>query len=131
MIPIFNLLDPVGTREYRPADIEECRKFSKASRNEPRGFATYTYRLSAADLKHFEALRADLVRNQQQGKRGSLGLGIATTEFCRVYAVPEGLLLTTTYLMTSETARHVVVTDDYDLRKDESIAEELAKLGSC
>lgn len=95
------------------------------------GFATHIYRLSDADLKRFEALRADLVRSKQDGKRGSLGLGIATTEFCRVRPVPEGPLPATTYLLTSETARYVVVTDDYDLRKDESLARDLAILEAC
>ncbi len=95
------------------------------------GFATYVYRLAPADMKRFEALRADLMANKTAGKRVSLGLGIATTEFCRIRRVPDGPLPTTTYLLTSETARYIVLTNDYDLRKDEAVAKELPKLGAC
>ncbi len=98
---------------------------------EPPGFATYAYRLSLADLKRLESLRADLKRREKEGARGTLAIGIATTEFCRVRPVPGGPLPVTTYLLTSETGRYVVVTDRYDLRQHEKTAHALASLGPC
>lgn len=98
---------------------------------EPPGFDTYVYRLSASDRKRFEALRAELLLHKKEGKRGSLGLGIETKEFCQAHPLPDGPVPTTTYLLTSETARYVVVTDRLDLRKDERTAKELSQLGPC
>ena len=60
----------------------------------------------------------------------SLGFGIATQEFCRVAALPPGPLPVTSYLMTSETGRYAIPTEDADLR---SLAKagELAGLEPC
>jgi hypothetical protein len=98
---------------------------------EPVGFTTSFYRLSDADRQRFETLRAELMQAKRAGKHGSLGLGIAATEFCRLRAPPVGPLPTTTYLLTSETKRYVVVTEGYDLRQDRDIAKDLADLTSC
>lgn len=97
----------------------------------PPGFGTYVYRLSVSDIQRFQALRADVSRHRQAGERSSLGLGIETKEFCRLLAVPEGPLPVTTYLLTSETGRYVIVTDGLDLRQDERTASELSNLGPC
>ena len=104
---------------------------AQLSEAEPPGFATHAYRLSLADLKRVESLRADLKRRKQEGTRGKLAIGIATTEFCRMRPVPEGPLPVTTYLLTSETGRYVVVNDRYDLREHEKTAQALASLGPC
>ena len=94
------------------------------------GFAAYAYRLSTADLARFDALRRAVMQRRREGKRVSLDLGIATKEFCLVRPLPPGPLLTTTYLLTSETRTYVVVTDDLDLRKEQATAE-LSKLEAC
>lgn len=104
---------------------------TKLTEAEPPGFGSYVYRLSASDRQRFEALRADVSRHRQAGERSSLGLGIETKEFCRLLDVPEGPLPVTTYLLTSETGRYVVVTDGLDLRRDEKTANELSNLGPC
>jgi len=43
----------------------------------PQGSSTYAYRLSPGDAARFEALRASMVEQGKQGKRGSMGLGVA------------------------------------------------------
>lgn len=92
---------------------------------------TYIYRLSAADVDRLNALRADILKNKASGKGGSLGLGIETKEFCRIKAVPKGPILATTFLLTSETARYVIVTDRVNLRDTPQTAEELEHLEPC
>nr|WP_294554459.1 hypothetical protein [uncultured Rhodopila sp.] len=94
------------------------------------GFATYAYRLSGGDLARFDALRRAVVRRHAEGRKVSLGFGIATKEFCRVAPLPPGPLPVTSYLMTSETGRYVILTEDADLR---SLAKagELAGLEPC
>ena len=77
-------------------------------------------------------MRATLLKQRQEGKRGgSLGIGIATKEFCLVGALPSGPLLSTTYLLTSETRSYVVVSNDLDLSKEPAFAAELARLRPC
>lgn len=95
------------------------------------GEATHVFRLSDADRARFEALRAGLLRHKQEGKRGSLGLGIATKEFCRQRELPSGPIPVTTYLRTSETARYVTLTDRLDLRRDDAMAKALPDLKRC
>jgi len=95
------------------------------------GFSTYAYRLAPSDIVRFALLRAALFRKRQEGRTGSLGIGIATTEFCLVGSLPPGPLLSTTYLSTSETRSYVVVTNDLDLRNEQAVAAELSRLGPC
>jgi len=95
------------------------------------GFSIYAYRLAPGDIARFDLLRAALSRKRQDGRSGSLGIGIATKEFCRVGPLPPGPLLSTTYLSTAETRNYVVLTNHLDLRSEPTIAAELAALGPC
>lgn len=94
------------------------------------GLATYAYRLSDEDLGRFDALRRSALQLHAEGRNVSLGFGIATKEFCRVAALPPGPLPATSYLMTSETGRYVILTEDADLRSLVK-AGELAGLEPC
>ncbi|RZI38938.1 hypothetical protein EGT07_31585, partial [Herbaspirillum sp. HC18] len=67
------------------------------------GSAIRAYALSPADAARFETLRAAMVEHGRQGRRGSMGLGVAAKEFCRANAAPQSALPVTIYLMTSET----------------------------
>ncbi len=94
------------------------------------GVATYAYQLSGDDRGRFDALRRSALQLHAAGRRVSLGFGIATKEFCRMAALPPGPLPATSYLMTSETGRYVVLTEDADLRALAK-AGELASLEPC
>jgi hypothetical protein len=95
------------------------------------GFSIYAYRLAPSDIERLTQMRAALLKQRQDGKRGSLGVGIAAKEFCLVGALPSGSLLSTTYLLTSETRSYVVLTDDLDLGQEPAVAAELARLKAC
>jgi len=95
------------------------------------GFSSYAYRLAPSDIEGVARIRDALSRKRQEGRSGSLGIGIATKEFCLVGRLPSGPLLVTTYLSTAETRNYVILTSDLDLRKEPAIAAELAKLGPC
>jgi len=95
------------------------------------GFSIYAYRLAPNDIERLILMRAALLKQRQDGKRGSLGVGIAAKEFCLVGALPSGSLLSTTYLLTSETRSYVVLTDDLDLGKEPAVAAELTRLKPC
>nr|WP_294506788.1 hypothetical protein [uncultured Rhodopila sp.] len=97
----------------------------------PPGVSTYAYRLSADDLARFDALRRSALQSHAEGRTVSLGFGIATKEFCRVAALPPGPLPATSYLMTSETGRYVILTEDSDLRSLAKVKRELESLEPC
>lgn len=94
----------------------------------PPGSATHVYRLSPADAARFEALRAAMV---EQGRRGSMGLGVAAKEFCRANVAPEAALPVTIYLMTSETKSFVPVVSDFDMLGDPALAGGLESIQPC
>jgi Carotenoid biosynthesis protein len=116
------LLDDADAHLNRPFYVTETRDDSLAARP---GFSTYVYRLAPSDIERFVSLLAALHGS------GSLGIGIATKEFCLVGPLPPEPLLSTTYLWTSKPQNYVVVTNDLDLRREPTIAAELSKLGPC
>lgn len=95
------------------------------------GSLIYAYRLSPNDAARFEALRASMIEQGKQGKRGSMGLGVATREFCRANAAPQASLPVTIYLMTSETKGFVPVVRDLDLLEDPAMAGGLKSIELC
>lgn len=97
----------------------------------PRGSSTYVYRLSPADAARFEALRASMVEQGRQRKRGSMQIGIAAREFCRANAAQQTSLPVTIYLMTSETKSFVPVVRDFDLLSDPAMAGGLDSMPRC
>ena len=97
----------------------------------PLGSAIRAYALSPADAARFEALRGAMVEHGRQGRRGSMGLGVAAKEFCRASAAPQSVLPVTIYLMTSETQSFVAVVKDFDLLGDPALAGGLDSIRPC
>jgi hypothetical protein len=97
----------------------------------PQGASTYAYRLSPTDAARFETLRASMIEQGKQGKRGSMGLGVGAREFCRANAAPQASLPVTIYLMTSETKSFVPVVKDFDLLGDPAMAGGLDSIQPC
>jgi hypothetical protein len=97
----------------------------------PAGSRSFFYRLDPAEVESFEALRADVFRTRNEGKRIRMGMGIAMREFCTDGTLPAGPLLSSSYLLTSETRRFVPVTRNFDLRSDKKLTDALATLEPC
>ena len=95
------------------------------------GRTTKQFRLGEGDLLRLEGMRKAIEASRSTGRKGSLGLGIAAREFCRLNALGSGPLAVTTYLKTSETGRYVVLTEGFDLRSDPRIAAALDGLPPC
>ncbi len=95
------------------------------------GYRTYAFRLTPEDAARFDALRAKALSKRGNGRKGSIGIGIATRQLCRTGAVPEGALLATTYLRTSETGTYVTLTRNLDLTREKALAGAIAKLEPC
>ena len=80
---------------------------------------------------HLNALRQSVADAKKQNQKGSLSLGIAAREFCKLSDLPLGPALTTTYVLTSETETYVTMVQDFNLRSDAKTAEGLDKLETC
>lgn len=95
------------------------------------GAGVYVYRLSADGVAGFDAIRKALADHQAARRQGSLSIGIATREFCALAKVPEGPMLSSSYLLTSENAGYVTLLDGFDLRGDPKLAGAFAMLQPC
>lgn len=91
----------------------------------------YLFRFVPEDAARFEALRTSVLTQKQGGKSASIGIGVATKEFCRVGELPPGPILATTFLRTSETRTFVEASRDLDLRADPNLSVEIGKLALC
>lgn len=123
--------EPDRTTTFLLTEKRDAADISRLPEARRPGFSTYVYALSAEDVGRLEVIRSTLFKYRQDGKSASLGLGVATKEFCIEKAFSAGPLLSTTYLLTSETGRYVIVTKDLDLRKEPATAEEISRLRSC
>jgi hypothetical protein len=95
------------------------------------GKKDFVYRLSDQDPRRFDAIRDKTNVARQQNKRGSVDLSITPRQFCFLSPLPDGPVLITTYIQTSETKRFVVLTRDLDLRAEPQIAANLSNIKAC
>jgi hypothetical protein len=95
------------------------------------GQKTYVYRLPTNEVNTLDKIRADAALEKAQGKKGSLGMGIAAKELCANNKILKAPLLVTTYVLSSENKDYVVLTRDIDLRSDATISASLDNLTPC
>jgi hypothetical protein len=95
------------------------------------GAGVYVYRLTPEGVAGFTAIRKALADLQAARRQGSLGLGIATREFCALATVPAGPMRSSSYLMTSENSGYVTLLEGFDLRSDPKLADAFAMLQPC
>lgn len=79
------------------------------------GHYLQVYRVAPDDVPRLRALQAEIARAkaQRQADHGSLGVG---ADACRIDDLPEGPILMTTFLKTSEETGWLTVLKDIDLR---------------
>ncbi|MDP8997774.1 MAG: hypothetical protein M3O03_12370 [Pseudomonadota bacterium] len=99
--------------------------------DQPKNQTLHVFKLSATDVLRLNALRQRVADAKKQHQKGSLNLGIAAKEFCKLSDLPPGPALTTTYVLTSETESYVTMVQDFNLRSDAKTAEGLDKLEPC
>lgn len=84
------------------------------------GRQIFVYRLSDTDQQGLDAIRADVMDRQAAGQGGSLSIGVAVNDMCRLGTETEGANTPDTmpvdvFLRTSETDRFVRTLDGFDL----------------
>ncbi len=95
------------------------------------GQSLHAYKMSREGIAELEAVRREAAATRADKKKGSLGIGVAAKEFCLAGALPDGALLASTWMATSETGGYVVIARDYDLRDDRQVAESIATMDRC
>lgn len=90
------------------------------------------YRVAPVDVPRLRALQAEIARAkaEKQADHGSLGVG---ADACRIDDLPEGPILMTTFLKTSDKTGWLTVLKDIDLRsavtKDKPLEEIVPPCG--
>lgn len=92
---------------------------------------THVFKLSETGIAKLNRIRMDAKRAQAEKRGGSLAMGVSAKAFCLAAPLPNGPLLTTTWMLTSETMRYVVLVQDFDLRDDKTVAASLTQIRSC
>jgi hypothetical protein len=92
---------------------------------------TYVFKLPENEVVALNKIRVDAAASKAAGKKGSLTMGVAAKEFCANAEIPNAPLLITTYVLTSENADYVVLTQNIDLRSDDTINASLNSLSPC
>jgi hypothetical protein len=92
---------------------------------------SYVYRLSDKARQQLDNIRKQAKTAEAKGQKGTLSIGISTKEFCRDGTLPEGPLLSDTWLFTIETQGWVALVQKFDLRSDKTIEDSLATLSPC
>jgi hypothetical protein len=95
------------------------------------GQTIYAYKLSPEGIAELDALRRSAAESKANGQGGSIGIGVAAREFCLEHTLPQGQLLATTWMATSETKTYVVVARNFDLRSDKRVADGLKEMQPC
>ncbi|WP_448044428.1 hypothetical protein [Bradyrhizobium liaoningense] len=122
--------EPEAKTSFSMMEVNEARDGGGLPAPPP-GSSTHAYRLSPADAARFEALRAAMIEQGRQGRRGSMGLGVAAKEFCRANETPQASLPVRIYLLTSETKSFVPVVSDFDMLGDPALAGGLESIQPC
>ena len=103
-----------------PRELEQLARFARS------GYPVTAYKLAAPDVQKLKSMQAEINAARAAGKadaRGNLGVAI---DACHRKAMPQGALLSSTYLKLDDEAGYMPLVEDIDLRKEIS-SEDLAK----
>lgn len=107
-------------------EVKDPRELQSLTRFARSGYPITAYKLSAADVQKLKRIQAEINADRAAGKtdaRGNLGVSI---DACSRKSLPQGALLSSTYLKLDEDVGYMPLVEDIDLRKEIS-PEDLAK----
>lgn len=107
-------------------DVKDPRELQLLAPFVRSGYPITAYRLAAADVQKLKQLQVEINAERAAGNpnaRGNLGVAI---DACHVKSMPQGALLSSTYLKLDAEAGYMPLVEDVDLRK-EIPAQDLAK----
>lgn len=97
------------------ADRQELALLSPYARS---GHPVTAYRLAPGDVKRLKDLQKDINARRAAGDSKAAGKLAVGIEACRRKALPEGALLSSTYLKLDAEAGYMPLVEDVDLRKE-------------
>lgn len=119
--------DPKGAAPRTHAFVlEELEEGAALDRFRRQGYPVRAFRLSAADTAKVRAIQVEM--NATPGQSGSFGVSI---DACRLGPLPQGALLSSTYLKLDAREPYMPVVEDIDLRKEIGEAALAAQVPPC
>lgn len=120
------------TQDFRLAEVSEPADLLSLRGEIEGGTHLFAYRLEPAEAARLTAFRDTLKKQQSSsgGRGGALTISIAT-EACRSADLPDGPVLLTTYLRTTETGEYVPLTRDVDMRSIVRGRDLVAEMPVC
>lgn len=97
----------------------------------PEGDALTVFAMPPAEAARLNAARDALLAERAAGRKVTGSLGVTAREFCLAGGMPDGKLLVTTYLYTSEMQRFVPLVRDFDVTSQPDLAAGLKMLPPC
>jgi hypothetical protein len=143
--PSFGLLPPPATFKYvyelegeeehsSSIPLEETREpadLVDIPGDWPVGSTLHVFRMPPSSAAQLAKLREDeKQRAKTEKKKGNFSIGIKGN-FCEVSESPDGPILTTTYVLTSETETWTTFTRNLDVREQKGAEDIMAKLEPC
>lgn len=103
--------------EFGLAEAQDAQEMRQLTRFQRAGYPLAAYRLSSPDIARMKSLQSDLRAAKARGDKWQGSLGVAM-QACTRGPLPEGALLSSTYLKLDEEAGYLPVLEDIDLRKE-------------
>lgn len=117
-------------RDFALREITDRSEFDLLASEGEAGFHISAYAIAAGDVAHLRMFRAALLQKKKDGVGGSLALSVRP-DTCRTEPLPNGPVLLSTYLKTSETNGYVPLARDVDLRSFEAERDIAAMIPEC
>lgn len=95
-------------------DVRDAKELDALTRFRRDGYPIFVFKLSDADVAEVRKVQAELRRNAANAR---VNLGVSL-DACRRGKLPEGALLSSTYLKLDRAAGYLPVVEDIDLRKE-------------
>jgi hypothetical protein len=109
-----------GADHERHARLEEVTdrvELAALPQPAPAGMRMISYKLPTAETAKLSAFRTEILAERATSGRRSLSIGVGVDKFCNSAPLRDGPAFMTSYLRTSETRQHVLLTRDVDLKK--------------
>jgi hypothetical protein len=122
---------PPVTRTIALEETLEAGELISLPKADRPGLTTHVFRISEDGIEQLEGIRRGVRQARSEKRGGSIAIGVAARSFCLAGPLPKGPLLTTTWMLTSETGDYVVVARNLDLLSDKKVAEGIATMEPC
>jgi hypothetical protein len=121
---------PEKTEEHPLQTVTAARDVASISFETPNGSSRYIFSLSPEATTRLESIRTEARERKKRGEKGSLSIELRGN-YCLRNKLPSGPVLTSTYVLTSETQTWVPLLRNFNMRSEKRTVDELANMKPC